>query len=203
MTLMRRYRPYLAFLPSLATGVLGAVWLAFHPLKLGAPAGVWETLLAALVLAAVLLGGAWLLERLLPSFRFASKLLERVLDYLPMTLPLAVTLAALTAVSEELFFRGALLPLIGVWLQALAFGLMHPAPLRAWSYTLYTMVAGLLLGFVTLLTGALWAAMLVHFTINFQGFWEMLRLKKRRAEAARAWSQVVPLETPETDEGGP
>ena len=184
MTTKRRRR-LLIFAPSLLTGLLGGAWLLWRPLELAADAGLLTTLLTAAGLAAGLLGGGWLLDRLLPSFRTASKLLERALSRLNVSLPLAFAFAALTSVSEELFFRGALLSLLGagtlgLWGQALVFGLMHPAPLKAWSYTVYTFVAGLAFGYATLLTGSLWAAIAAHFVVNLQGFLEVRRLQRRR-----------------------
>ena len=178
--LRRKATRYLVFAPSLLFGLLGALWLLFRPLRLEADAGPFTVLLVAAALILGLLGGAWGLEKLLPSFRFASKLLERALANFPISLPFAFALAAATALSEELFFRGALLPLIGVWGQALVFGLLHPAPLKGWSYTAYTFVAGLAFGYATLLTGSLWAAMLAHFVINLQGFLEVRRLQREK-----------------------
>lgn len=184
-------RTFLLFAPSLLTGFLGGAWLLWRPLELGASAGPLAVSFVAAGLAGGLLGGAWCLEKLLPSFRTASQLLERALSRLPMSLPLAFTFAALTSVSEELFFRGALLSLIGaswvgVWGQALVFGLMHPAPLEGWSYTVYTFVAGLAFGYVTLLTGSLWAAISAHFVVNLYGFLEVRRVQRRRTKRAGA-----------------
>jgi membrane protease YdiL (CAAX protease family) len=181
----RPLRPLLLFLPSLVLGLLGGVWLLFRPLRLEAQAGPLTVLLAAGALLLALLGTGWLLERTLPSFRHAGKLLERALQGLTITLPLALGLALATALAEELFFRGALLGLIGVWGQALLFGLLHPATRRGWSYTLFTFVAGLAFGYATLWTGSLWAAMLAHFVINLQGFLE-IRTRQRRTRSRMA-----------------
>ena len=166
-------RRYVLFLPSLVLGLLGAVWLYFRPFPYTAQLPWWGLLLAAFALVAALLGAAQVLEKYLPSFRYASKLLGRALGRITLSLPLAFALAAASSLAEELFFRGALLPLIGVWGQALLFGLLHPAPRRAWSYTVFTFVAGLAFGFVTLLTGSLVPALVAHFVINFQGFLEL------------------------------
>lgn len=177
----RRLPPsLLLFAPSVLLGVLGALWLLLRPLDLptAAPPGV--VLLVAAALTVALLTGAWLLESTLPSFRHAGRLLERALLGLRLTLPLSVALALATAVSEELFFRGALLGLVGVWPQALLFGLLHPATRRGWSYTLFTFVAGLAFGYATLWTGSLWAAMLAHFVINLQGFLELRKRQRQR-----------------------
>ena len=173
---------YLLFAPSFVIGLIGAVWLYFRPFPYETKVSITGGLLATALLVASLLGSAWLLEKTLPSFRFASKLMERALSRIPLNLPLIFLLAVASSVAEELFFRGALLPLIGVFGQALLFGLLHPATRKGWSYTAYTFVAGLAFGYATLLTGTLWPAILAHFIINFQGFWEVRQKKRRRAQ---------------------
>lgn len=175
-TALRRYLP---FLPSLLTGVLGAAWLLYRPADLGARAAPLTLVLTAAALTAGLLGGAWLLERLLPSFRYASNLLERALERLRPSRLEALAFAFLTAGAEELFFRGALQSLVGVWGQALVFGLLHPMPRRGWSYTAYTALSGLAFGYAVTLTGSLWPGFVAHFLINFQGLSELRRGRHR------------------------
>lgn len=172
MTPLRRYLP---FLPSLLTGVLGAGWLLYRPAELGPRSSPLTLGLFTLALTLGLLGGAWLLERTLPSFRYATKLLERVLSSLNISRLEAFGLATLTATAEELFFRGALQSLIGVWGQALVFGLLHPLPRRGWSYMVYTALSGLAFGYAVSLTGSLLPGLLAHFLINLQGLWETRR----------------------------
>ena len=178
-------RRYLLFAPSLLLGGVGMVWLQFRPLALEPKVDLTGGLLTAALLVIVLLGGAWLLDKTLPSFRYASKLMERALASVPLSLPLIFLLAAASATAEELFFRGALLPLVTVWGQALLFGLMHPATRKGWSYTAYTFVAGLAFGYATLFTGSLWPAVAAHFVINFQGFWEVRRQQRKRLGGSR------------------
>lgn len=173
-------RRYLLFLPSLLLGVLAAVWLYFRPFPYAAQLPWWGLGLVALGLVGSLLGAAHLLERFVPSFSYASKLLERALGRITISVPLALLLALASSGAEELFFRGALLPVIGVWGQAFLFGLMHPAPRKAWSYTVFTFVAGLAFGYATLVTGSLWPSLLAHFVINLQGFLELRRGQQRR-----------------------
>jgi membrane protease YdiL (CAAX protease family) len=166
-------RRYLIFLPSIALGLLGTIWLYFRPFPYAAKFNLWILLLIATMLVLLLLGGAYILERFVPSFRYASKMLERALKQFRINLPFAFLLATFSSLSEEIFFRGALLPLIGVWGQALLFGLMHPAPRKAWVYTFYTFIAGLAFGYATLLTGSLIPGIVTHFVINLHGFLEI------------------------------
>lgn len=77
-------------------------------------------------------------------------------------------LAVVSAVGEELLFRAALQPLIGFWPTALVFGLMHGGTRRRlWPWAIFATLAGLLLGWLTLLTGSLLAAIACHLTVNF------------------------------------
>jgi len=139
--------------------------------------GLFGQLLGAALLVAALLSGAWLFAKLLPSFRHAERLMERALICVRLSLPMIFGLAAVSSLAEELFFRGVLLPLVGVWGQALLFGLLHPATRKGWGYTLFTFVAGVMFGYATLLSGSLWPAILAHFVVNAQGFWT---LRQRR-----------------------
>lgn len=170
---------YLLFAPSLAIGLLGALWLALWPFPYTAKLAWPWLLLTGLLLAGSLLAGAWLLGRL-PSFRWASGRLERLLRRLRLRPLEVLLLAALSALAEELFFRAALLPLVGVWPQAVLFGLLHPAGRRGWSYTLYTFAAGALFGYATLLTGSLWPALLAHALVNFHGLWSSRQSAARK-----------------------
>lgn len=167
------------FVPSIALGVVGAVWLFFRPFPYELKTSLLGLVLTAVALVILLLGAAWILEKTVPSFRYASSLLEQALSRFRITLPFAFALAALSAVSEELFFRGALMPLLGLWGQAILFGLMHPMPRRAFIYTAFTFVAGLCFGYATLLTGSLYPAIAAHFLINLQGF---LELRKKQLQ---------------------
>jgi uncharacterized protein len=175
-------RRYLIFLPSIVLGTIGTVWLFFRPFPYELKTSLLGLCLTAVALIVGLLGAAWVLEKTVPSFKYASSLLEQALSRFHIILPFAFALAALSGVSEELFFRGALMPLLGVWGQALLFGLLHPMPRRALIYTVFTFLAGVCFGYATLLTGSLYPALAAHFVINLQGF---LELRNKQLQKAR------------------
>ncbi len=147
--------------------------LWFRPFPYAAKPNLFTHVGVSLLIIASLLGVAWLLEKTSASFRYASRLLERAMQGFSITVPLAFALAIVSSVAEELFFRGTVMPLVGVWGQAILFGLMHPTPKKAWLYTVFTAFAGLVFGFATLYTGSLYAAIFAHFVINLQGFLEI------------------------------
>lgn len=77
-------------------------------------------------------------------------------------------LAAASSIGEELLFRGALQPWLGVWLQALVFALLHVGPGRRFlPWTVSALVLGLAFGWMAEWTGSIGAPIAAHFTINF------------------------------------
>jgi membrane protease YdiL (CAAX protease family) len=86
----------------------------------------------------------------------------------PVTGREIIILAAASAIGEELMFRGALEPWIGLWPQAILFALLHIGP--GWRYLYWTamaLVLGVALGLLARLTGDLGGVIVAHFTINF------------------------------------
>ena len=124
----------------------------------------------------------------MPSFRFASRFLERALRGLGLRRRDAVVLAIGTSLAEELAFRGLLLAWIGLVPQALIFGLLHPATRRGWSYSVFTAVVGLALGALTLAFGGLLAALVAHAGVNAVGLWQVAR-RSARPRRPRAQSR--------------
>lgn len=77
--------------------------------------------------------------------------------------------AAFSALGEELWFRGLLQPWLGLWVQALAFGVVHSqirGPSR-WAWVLWAMVMGLAFGALFELTGSLVGPIAAHALINW------------------------------------
>ncbi|MCB9627243.1 MAG: CPBP family intramembrane metalloprotease [Sandaracinaceae bacterium] len=87
----------------------------------------------------------------------------------PLTGARIAFFALMSGVSEELFFRGALQPLVGIWLTSLVFGAVHIGPTRAFvPWTLWAAVMGLLFGTVYQATGSLAGPVLAHVLINYE-----------------------------------
>ena len=76
--------------------------------------------------------------------------------------------AAASALGEELFFRGALQPVVGLVWSSLIFGLLHIGPARRFvPWTLQALVVGFALGGLFRIFGELSAPIAAHFTINY------------------------------------
>jgi membrane protease YdiL (CAAX protease family) len=79
----------------------------------------------------------------------------------------AVWLALASAIAEELLFRGAIQPHLGLVGTSVLFGVAHLAPRRELlPWTLMAVGAGFLLGGLFELTGNVLAPIAAHFTVN-------------------------------------
>ncbi|MEE8105583.1 MAG: CPBP family intramembrane glutamic endopeptidase [Planctomycetota bacterium] len=85
----------------------------------------------------------------------------------PMTSIQACFLGLLSGFAEELTFRGALWPDLGLWGTSLLFAALHIVPVRAAAgYPIFALLAGLLLGWLRESTGSVWPPIFAHVTIN-------------------------------------
>jgi len=137
---------------------------AWLPL-VGAEAHAFSLVLGGAFAAAVVVG-----TRVLVEHASWAKNLHR--DLRPMTVGLDATgivmIAALSALAEELVFRGLLLPWLGVLPQAVLFGVVHAqlsGPSR-WVWVTWASVVGLALGVIFVLSGSLAGPLLAHAAIN-------------------------------------
>ncbi|MDB4980790.1 MAG: Abortive infection protein [Myxococcales bacterium] len=86
----------------------------------------------------------------------------------PMTEVEILILALASSFGEELFFRGALLPAIGLVGSSLLFAVLHIGPkTRHLPWTFSSLGAGFLFGAIFLWTGDLAGPVLAHFLVNF------------------------------------
>ena len=138
------------------------------------PAGPLTQLLVGQVLALIAGAGSWLLFKLTASSASSGRTIESYarLDLRGLN-PLWISFAA--AIGEEMLFRAALQPLLGVWVVSLLFVLTHvPAyRFRKLDGATIAQAAGVfggsvVLGFVFEYVGLL-AAMLVHAWIDIVG----------------------------------
>lgn len=156
---------------------MGAAALAWSSLR-GQPnvwhlAGVQPAMSATLagILCGLAAGLLIVFASRLALYRFDwARALHRELRH--MLFPLQdfeiVILAAASSVGEEMFFRGALLPVVGLVASSAIFALLHIGPkVRHLPWTLSSFLAGIVFGAMFLWTGDLTGPVLAHFLINF------------------------------------
>ncbi len=131
-------------------------------------ATVWppgDAIGAGLLLGLIVVAGSAAWTRLLPSGRAVSRFLGQAIGR--VTLAQSTVLAIVSGLGEEMLFRGALQPEVGLVVASLLFGLMHLVPrwpIALWS--LYAVAIGFVFGWVFETTGSLWAPVIAHAVVN-------------------------------------
>ncbi len=131
------------------------------------PVGV--SVVAGLTLAALVILLSQLLERRFVWARRLSRTLAETIGPLSTTEIAVFSLAS--GIAEEMLFRGAMQPTLGLWLTSLIFGLAHGYLDRRFvPWMVMAGLSGLALGLLAEWTGSLLAPVLAHFTINYFEF---------------------------------
>ena len=149
-------------------GVHDADWRAF--LRIGVVAIAFLTL------------GQFLLEDAFPSYRRLKMTFAQI--FKGLNLWQVVLLALLSSVGEELLFRGAMQPFLGVWFTAAIFAIMHVDPDgRSAIWTCWALIGGIIMGLAVKVTGSLWPAIFIHFGVNLISIRRVSRLADKAAAA--------------------
>jgi membrane protease YdiL (CAAX protease family) len=153
---------------------LGAAALAWGGLR-GQP-NIWhlaghEPFVITGILGGLTVGLLIVFASRMALYRFEwARLLHRELRDLlfPLTDVEIVVLAVASSVGEEMFFRGAMMPAIGLFGSSAIFALLHIGPkARHLPWTASSFVVGLLFGAMFQWTGDLSGPIVAHFLVNF------------------------------------
>ncbi|BAZ15019.1 abortive infection protein [Calothrix sp. NIES-4071] len=101
--------------------------------------------------------------------RSADYYLEIVLK--PLVLPDLIWLGLLPGLSEELLFRGVLLPALGashlaVFVSSVSFGVLHLSGPSQWPYVAWATIVGFVFGYSALISGNLLVPIVAHIVTN-------------------------------------
>lgn len=130
----------------------------------------WQAGLEGMGLAAAIVLASGMIYQLWPAYRHsADAYLELVIR--PLVWPDLIWLGLLPGLSEELLFRGIMLPAFGLNLTAviissLVFGVLHLSGLQQWPYVIWATIVGFALGYSALMTGNLMVPILAHILTN-------------------------------------
>jgi uncharacterized protein len=149
---------------------IAKTWTYFSPvpiLKLfwNSNHAIWGMGLAiAIALASTVIYTIW------NSYRQSADFyLELILK--PLALPDLIWIGLLPGLSEELLFRGVMLPefgldWVGVILSSLCFGAMHMSNFKQWSYVLWATLIGGVFAWSAILSGNLLVPIVAHILTN-------------------------------------
>ena len=99
----------------------------------------------------------------------ANYYLEIVLK--PLAFPDLIWLGLLPGLSEELLFRGVMLPALGlnhlaVIVSSICFGVLHLSGSGQWAYVIWASIVGMILGYSAFLSGNLLIPIVAHVVTN-------------------------------------
>jgi len=157
--------------------LIARIWTFFEPFRFPAvfawsEVGLGIGIGLAISVTSVLVYGLW------PAYRRSA---DYYLDYVlaPLQPSDAIWIGLLPGMSEELLFRGVILPAVGLdatglLVSSLCFGVLHMSSRQQWPYAVWASAIGLVLGSSALLTGNLLVPMAAHVTTNFVSslFWQ-------------------------------
>lgn len=150
--------------------LIARLWLLFDSVEqLPSQFGIYPVGLGLLLGTGIsLLSG--ILYRIWPRYRCSA---EVYLDFIlkPLILPDVMWLGLLPGISEELLFRGVMLPALGanllaVVISSVCFGLLHMSDLRQWPYMLWATCVGSLLGYSAIASQNLLVPVVAHVFTN-------------------------------------
>lgn len=144
--------------------------------KLGSVAIVsWElnfqAILTGVAISAGIIVASGIIYRIWPAYRESAQLyLELIIK--PLIVPDLIWLGLLPGLSEELLFRGVMLPAFGYDLPALIissvlFGVLHLSGVQQWPYAVWATLVGFILGYSVYITGNLIVPIIAHILTNF------------------------------------
>jgi membrane protease YdiL (CAAX protease family) len=158
--------------------IVARVWLNYGNFYLFRWYWSVRDLLWGLGLGLIITALSGLAYRLCPPYRqSADYYLEIVLK--PLILPDLIWLGLLPALSEELLFRGVMLPALGldsvaVIVSSMAFGVLHLSGPQQWPYVIWATIIGVILGSSALISGNLLVPIVAHMITNWISsfFWK-------------------------------
>ena len=142
-----------------------------------------DALLWGVGVAAVISVASSIVYRLWPAYRRSADIyLELVIK--PLIWPDLIWLGLLPGLSEELLFRGVMLPAFGlnitaVIVSSLLFGVLHLSGSEQWPYVVWATVVGFGLGYIALITGNLLIPITAHIITNLvsSSLWKITQSK--------------------------
>ncbi|MBE9056509.1 CPBP family intramembrane glutamic endopeptidase [Sphaerospermopsis sp. LEGE 08334] len=151
--------------------IAAKLWLRFGNVALFRLYWEPKDLFLGLGLGLVITVFSGLAYRFSPPYRkSADYYLEMVLK--PLALPDLIWLGLLPGLSEELLFRGVMLPALGadhvaVIVSSLCFGVLHLSGAEQWPYVIWATIIGIILAYSALLSGNLLVPIMAHILTNW------------------------------------
>ena len=160
--------------------LIARMWQFFEPVRLPVILS-WQAASIGVLIGLGISAGSALIYRIWPAYRHSADVyLTFVLT--PLFVSDCLWIGLLPGMSEELLFRGVMLPAFGLntpglLFSSLCFGIMHMSTPHQWPYAMWASGVGLIFGLSVLSTGNLLIPITAHIVTNFVSslFWQILR----------------------------
>ena len=148
-----------------------------------------QALLWSLGLALGISVASGIVYRIWPAYRRSAEVyLELVIK--PLIWTDLIWLGLLPGLSEELLFRGVMLPALGlnmaaVIISSVLFGILHLSGSGQWPYVIWATVVGFALGYCALVTGNLVVPVIAHIITNLvsSSLWKINNPQKQKVSS--------------------
>jgi membrane protease YdiL (CAAX protease family) len=150
--------------------VIARIWQFFGNVAIPTLEFTPSALLSGLAMAVGIAIASGILYRIWPTYRqSADAYLKLVIE--PLVWPDLIWIGLLPGLSEELLFRGVVLPSIGLnpiglIVSSCIFGILHFSGSQQWPYVIWATVVGFALGYTVILTGNLLIPIVAHIVTN-------------------------------------
>lgn len=159
--------------------LVAELWLALGNVSLLPLKWTATALVCGVGLAVIIIAFSSVVYHFWSAYRSSADFyLEFVLK--PLLWSDLIWVALLPGLSEELLFRGVMLPAFGlnisaVVISSLCFGVLHLSDSQQWAYVVWATVVGLILGYSALATGNLVVPIVAHIFTNLVSscFWKL------------------------------
>ncbi|NEO18145.1 MULTISPECIES: CPBP family intramembrane glutamic endopeptidase [Moorena] len=151
--------------------IFAKLWLQLGKLTLLPIKFTPNALVIGLAMGLGITAASGLVYRLWPAYRQSAEVyLKLILK--PLIIPDLMWLGLLPGMSEELLFRGVMLPAvglnaIGIIASSMLFGILHLSGIQQWPYVVWATLVGLLLGYSAVATDNLLVPIVAHIVTNF------------------------------------
>lgn len=158
--------------------VIAKIWQYFGSITIPPLQFTPIALFWGLAMAGAIAVTSGILYQIWPTYRqSADAYLKLVIE--PLVWPDLIWIGLLPGLSEELLFRGVILPAIGLNFTGLLvssciFGILHFSGSQQWPYVFWATVVGFALGYTVILTGNLLIPIVAHIVTNLvaSGIWK-------------------------------
>lgn len=168
---------------------IAKIWQKLGEVQLLSTQFTTIALLQSVGLAAGIILTSSLIYRLWADYRRSADIyLELVIK--PLEWTDLIWLGLLPGLSEELLFRGVMLPALGlnlvaVVISSLLFGVLHLSGNGQWPYVVWATIVGFALGYCALITGNLVVPVVAHIITNLVSgtLWKVSDWRKQKASS--------------------